>query len=99
LKPPTFLAGIKFLWRIEILWRSSPAPEPCSKASKHAADSSPETSGLGAGSPREPCGGRIEVHHIVGVRQGGAPLDLSNCACLSGYTTKTSSTDGSSSPT
>jgi hypothetical protein len=54
LKPPTFLAGIKFLWRIKILWRSSPAPEPCSKASKHAADSSPETSGLGAASSMSP---------------------------------------------
>jgi hypothetical protein len=30
----------------------------------------------------EPCGGRIEVHHIVGVRQGGAPFDPTNCACL-----------------
>jgi 5-methylcytosine-specific restriction endonuclease McrA len=30
----------------------------------------------------DPCGGRIEVHHIVGVRQGGAPFDPANCACL-----------------
>jgi hypothetical protein len=30
----------------------------------------------------EPCGGKIEVHHLVGVRQGGAPFDPANCVCL-----------------
>jgi 5-methylcytosine-specific restriction endonuclease McrA len=30
----------------------------------------------------EGCGGAIQVHHIVGVREGGAPFDPANCACL-----------------
>jgi hypothetical protein len=45
----------------------------------------------------EPCGGAIQVHHIVGVRQGGAPFDPANCAApvCAGYITKTSSISGS----
>jgi hypothetical protein len=30
----------------------------------------------------ERCRGAIQVHHIVGVRQGGAPFDPENCVCL-----------------
>jgi hypothetical protein len=30
----------------------------------------------------EPCGGAIQVHHIVGLREGGIPFDPTNCACL-----------------
>jgi hypothetical protein len=30
----------------------------------------------------EGCGGRIEAHHLQGVRQGGAPFDPANVALL-----------------
>ena len=44
----------------------------------------------------KPCGGKIEVHHIVGVRQGGVPFDPANSSVSVGYITKTSSMGGSS---
>jgi hypothetical protein len=42
----------------------------------------------------EPCGGAIQVHHIVGVRQGGAPFDPANWSVSAACITKTSSMGG-----
>jgi hypothetical protein len=36
----------------------------------------------------EPCGGRIEVHHIVGVRQGGALFDPATARASAAYVVK-----------
>jgi hypothetical protein len=41
---------------------------------------------------------QVQVHHIVGVRKGGAPFDPANCACLCRLHHETLNVVGSFSP-
>jgi hypothetical protein len=81
-KPPTFLSGFKFLSRIEVVWRRyAPAPDPCSQATQHAADSSPRNVSarrwrlrhlLRAGRDRTPWRHASRPHRTFGTSGGAA---------------------------